>query len=152
MMDDLASPLERALIAYNRVERSLLHAPMRTLAPALGGALLMAALTLALLIATASGEVLFTSTGAALHGTLALIGLALGAGWLLRKAWAVLALYPVVALLQAMPYLVLPAQLFRHEHVRQVAWAALGVESLVLIALAGLIRQRDRALEESGEY
>ncbi len=107
-MDDLSSPIEAALIRYDRVQQALLEQPLRLVVPLLGAALLATAVWLTLLLA---GPEALRAAGVSTawrgwHSCIVPVAALLGLALLLRQPWAVLLLYPAVALLQVLPYVV----------------------------------------------
>lgn len=143
MMDDLASPLEHALIVYNRMERALLRAPVRQIAPVLGVALLAAGAWLAVVALGDQASAWFTSAGKGLHLVLALIALGVGTGMVLRQAWALVVSVLAVTLLQMLPYWLFGGAVFITDDASRIALTALGAELLAMVTVAMVIARDD---------
>jgi hypothetical protein len=156
MMDDLSTPVESALIFFDRIEQALLGGAARALTVVLGVVLLSVALWLTLLIAgPISMRIEATGAWVSLH-TIAVAGAALlGVALVSRQAWAVLALYPAFALLQLLPVLAMRGALTGGDITGAHLLAALMLEGLGLVALAVAIAwpaksdHQDAALTEA---
>ncbi|MEO0422760.1 MAG: hypothetical protein AAF184_10520 [Pseudomonadota bacterium] len=143
MMDDLASPLEHALIVYNRIERALLRAPMRQIAPVLGVALLAAAGWLTTVSLGDQANAWLTGAGKGLHLCLALIAFGVGAGMVLRQAWAIVVGVVVVGLLQVLPYALVGGAVFVTGEALRIGLTAVGAELFAMVAVAMVIAGDD---------